>query len=72
MIRSARNALSALLINHGDSLDDELLRTLLVEAEAIVNSRPLTLADTRSLDSPILLSPSQIVECHYATTWTIR
>ena len=61
MIRSARNALSGLLIAHGDQLDDESLRTLLVEAEAIVNSRPLTYVDTQSPDSPIPLSPSQIL-----------
>ena len=61
MIRSAQNALSALLINHGDRLDDELLSTLIVEAEAIVNSRLLTLVDTRSTDSHIPLSPSNIL-----------
>ena len=61
MIRCARNALSALLVTHGDRLDDELLRTLLIEAEAIVNSRPLTYVDTRSPDSPIPLSPSQLL-----------
>jgi hypothetical protein len=61
MIRSARNALSALLIAHGDQLNDELLRTLLVEAECIINSRPLTYVDTSSADSPIPLSPNQIL-----------
>ena len=39
IIRSARNALSALLINHGDRLHYEFLRTLIVEAEAIINNR---------------------------------
>ena len=61
MIRCARNALSALLVTHGDRLDDELLRTLLIEAEAIANSRPLTYVDTRSPNSPIPLSPSQLL-----------
>ena len=42
MIRSARVALTSLLDQHASSLDDELLHTLMVEAEAIVNSRPLT------------------------------
>ena len=42
MIRSVRNVLSALLNAHGDRLDDEQLRTLMVEAEAAVNSRPIT------------------------------
>ncbi|XP_064639582.1 uncharacterized protein LOC135494836 [Lineus longissimus] len=61
MIRSARNALSALLVTHGDRLDDEMLRTLMVEAEAIVNSRPLTCVDTNSPDTPEPLSPSQLL-----------
>ena len=60
IIKSVHNALSALLINHRDRLDDELLRTLIVEAEAIVNNRPLTLVDTRSTDSHVLLSTSNI------------
>ena len=42
MIRSIRAVLASLLSQHGSTLDDELLRTLMVEAEAVVNSRPLT------------------------------
>ena len=61
MIRSTRNALSALLRQHGQHLDDELLRTLLTEAEAIVNSRPLTYIDTKSPDSLEPLSPGQLL-----------
>ena len=57
IIRSARNALFALLMNHGDRLDDELLRTLIVEVEARVNNRPLTLVDTNSIDSHISPEP---------------
>ena len=41
-IRSARTALNGLLQSHGQHLDDELLRTVMAEAEAIVNSRPLS------------------------------
>ena len=41
-IRSVRGVLSSLMKTHGHILDDESLRTLLAEAEAIVNSRPLT------------------------------
>ncbi|XP_006813334.1 uncharacterized protein LOC102808943 [Saccoglossus kowalevskii] len=42
-------------------LNDELLRTLLVEAEAIVNSRPLTYTDVSSTSSLEPLSPSHIL-----------
>ncbi|XP_062708920.1 uncharacterized protein LOC134288349 [Aedes albopictus] len=40
MVRSVKSALASLSI--GGKPDDETLRTLLVEAESIVNSRPLT------------------------------
>ena len=42
IIRSAKAALNGLLRQCDARLDDELLRTLLCEVEAIVNSRPLT------------------------------
>lgn len=57
MIRSATGALTNLLAQHASSLDDELLRTLMTEAEAIVNSRPLTYVDADS--EP--LTPSQLL-----------
>ena len=41
-IRSARNILMSLLVTHGRSLNEESLRTLFAETEAILNSRPLT------------------------------
>jgi len=44
-IRTVRSVLSGLLEQSGQQLDDESLRTLMCEAMAIVNSRPLT-ADT--------------------------
>lgn len=40
-IRTARKVLSALLYEHGSRLEDEGFCTLLVEVEAIMNSRPL-------------------------------
>ena len=61
MIRSARNALSALLIQHGSQLDDDLLHTLMIEAEAIINSRPLTYVDMTSCDADEPLTPSQLL-----------
>ena len=44
----------ALLQSNGSQLNEESLRTLLCEAEAIVNSRPLTVD---SLNDPLSLNP---------------
>ena len=60
LIRSVRNVLVGILAQHSTQLDDELLRTFMVEAEAIVNSRPLTYQDT-SPDSPEPLTPNQLL-----------
>ena len=60
MIRSVRNVLVGILAQHSTQLDDELLRTFMVEAEAIVSSRPLTYQDT-SPDSPESLTPNQLL-----------
>ena len=59
-IRTVRKVLSSLLRNHAGSLNDESFRTLLAEAECVVNSRPLT---TESLQDPtsMPLSPSSIL-----------
>jgi hypothetical protein len=48
MIRTVRNALDGLLEQHGTQLDEESLRTLICEAEAIVNSRPIVAVGTNS------------------------
>ena len=58
MIKSVRRVLAAILDQHGQNLDDELLRTFLVEAELVVNSRPLAYPDMNSSDSeePITLT----------------
>ena len=42
LIRSVRNALEPLLSKVGSQLDDETLRTLMIEVECIINSRPLS------------------------------
>ena len=56
-IRSGRTILSSLLKTHGTSLNDKSLHTLLIEVEAIVNSRPLTTDLLSDANSMILLSP---------------
>ena len=43
-IRSVRAALNSLFQETGHQIDDELLRTVMAEAEGIVNSRPLSYA----------------------------
>ena len=46
---------------HGKSLDDESLHTLLVEVEAIVNSRPMTTETISNVKSVIPLSPANLL-----------
>lgn len=60
-IRSVRAILASLLRDHGSMLDDELFRTLLAEAEAVVNSRPLTVETLSDATSPCPLSPIQLL-----------
>ena len=60
-IRSIRTILSALMKQHAAILNDESLRTLMTETEAIINSRPLTV-DTMSDPTSLLpLSPIQLL-----------
>ena len=52
-IRTARAVFSSILATHGHSLDDELLRTLMVETEAIINGQPLSytsMSDTNTVE----------------------
>ena len=58
-IRSARTILEALLKTHGSILNEENLRTLITEIEAIINSRPLTVEKLSDANSEMPLSPSQ-------------
>ena len=60
-IKSVRNVLDALLRENGAQLDDESLRTLMCEAEAIVNGRPLTVDSLNDPDSLIPLTPNHIL-----------
>lgn len=60
MIKSVRNVMNSLLKEHPGRLNDESLRTLMTEAECIVNSRPLT---TENLIDPesLPLTPNQLL-----------
>ena len=60
-IRSARSILASLLKTHGKSLNDESFRTLLVEVEGVVNSRPLTTDALNDSDSPLPLTPNHLL-----------
>ena len=60
-IRTVRTILSSLLRTHGKSLNDENFRTLLVEVEGIVNSRPLTTETLSDVDSQLPLSPVNLL-----------
>ena len=53
-IQTARSVLSSLLLDHSTQLDDEALRTLMTEAESIVNCRPLTV---ENLTDPLASEP---------------
>ena len=59
-IRTCRSVLMSLLNEHGTRLNDESLRTLLVEVESIVNSRPLTV-NTLSDETIEPLTPNHLL-----------
>ena len=50
-----------MLRNHGESLNDESLRTLLVEVEGIINSRPMSCESIGDVNSIIPLSSMQLL-----------
>ena len=60
-IRSARKILDSLLATHGSMLNEEALRTLMVEVEAIVNSRPLTVETLSDPNSLPAISPTNLL-----------
>ena len=60
-IRTVRSVLASLLERHGSQLDDESLRTFMVEAEAIVNCRPLTVDSISSSQFSEPLTPNHLL-----------
>ena len=59
--KSARVILSVLLKQHGTSLNNESLITLLTEVESIVNSRTLTVETLSDIGSEAPLSPINLL-----------
>ena len=57
-VRSSCSILNSLLKTHGSNLTEESLQTLVVEVEAIVNSRPLT---TEVMNDVTSLAPSSLI-----------
>ena len=60
-IPNARSILAALLKTHGQSFNEEGLRTLVAKTKAIINSRPLTVESLSDVNSEIILSPSNLL-----------
>lgn len=60
-IRSIRNVMNALMKEHGAHMDKETLTTLLCEAKATVNNRPLTVETLSDPLSEPPLSPSTLL-----------
>ena len=60
-IRTARSILNTLLKTHGRSLNDEALDIFLIEVEAFVNSRAMTIQTINYFQSQVPLSPSDLL-----------
>ena len=60
-IRSIRNVMTSLLNNVGQRMDDEMFRTFMCEAAAIVNSRPLTVDTLNDATATLPISPNNIL-----------
>ena len=60
-IQRVRSVLSALLESNSQQMNDEALRTFMCEAEAVVNSRPLTAESITSPGSAEALTPNHFL-----------
>ncbi|XP_038158088.1 uncharacterized protein LOC119794558 [Cyprinodon tularosa] len=61
-IKTVRSVLNSTLALSCNRLNDSTLRTLLYEVMAIVNSRPLTVENLLSPDSPEPLTPNHLIQ----------
>ena len=61
MNRSIRNVMNVVLTNHSKQLNDDCLLTFMAEAEAVINSRPITVDNLHDPMSPMPLSPIQLL-----------
>ncbi len=60
-IRTVRQVLAGILVDHGSQLDDEALRTLMTETENIVNSRPLSVDNLSDPDALEPITPNHLL-----------
>ena len=60
-ICKGRSVLSSLLLKHSTQLHDEALRTLMTEAECMVNCHPLTIENLTDLLTPEPLTPNHLL-----------
>ena len=60
-IHLAWSILNSMLRTHGESLNDESLRTLLGEVEGVLNSRSITCESIGEVNCYLLLSPMQLL-----------
>ena len=60
-IRTARNILTGMLIEHGEILNEESFQTILTEVENVINSRPLSVANLNDSTSLKPISPMTLL-----------
>lgn len=69
-IRSARAKSVALNLIHGKSLDDESLITLMFEVKAMMKCRQLTVETISDVNSPMVISPSNLLTLKFNDSTT--
>ena len=68
LIRTVRTVITGLLHDHGTQLDYEGLRTLMTEAENIVNNRPLSVASLSEATAAEPITPNHLLTLKTQTT----